>query len=99
MSLMGEGALQRAETAFTMSPKTARQGTLHECVRKAVSQYLTDMGDTNPDDLYRLVLSQVEKPMIEEVLSWAGGNQCRSAEALGISRGTLRKKMKIHGIK
>lgn len=98
MLLMGEGALHRAETAFTMSPKSVRPETLHECVRKAVKQYLSDMGDHNPEDLYRLVLSQVEKPLIEEVLEWAGGNQCRSAEALGISRGTLRKKMRLHGI-
>jgi DNA-binding protein Fis len=37
-------------------------------------------------------------PTIAEVLEWAGGNQCRTALALGISRGTLRKKMQIHNI-
>ena len=98
MTLMGEGALHHAETAFTMAPESSHRETLHECVSKAVKQYLADMGGHDPDDLYRLVLSQVEKPLIAEVLQWAGGNQCRTALALGISRGTLRKKMQLQNI-
>jgi Fis family transcriptional regulator len=98
MTFTGEGALNRATTAFSMSAQPRHHETLHECVRKAVRQYLKDMGDHQPDDFYQVVLAQVEKPMIEEVLRWAGGNQTRTAEALGISRGTLRKKMRIHDI-
>ena len=96
MTLMGEGALHHADVAFEMNARA--EPTLHECVRKAVHQYLEDMGDHDPESLYRLVLSQVEKPLIEEVLRWAGGNQCRASQALGISRGTLRKKIELHGI-
>ena len=72
---------------------------LHACVRRAIRRYLSDMGDHAPEGFYSLVLAQVEKPLIEEVLHWAGGNQCRAASALGISRGTLRKKMQAHKIK
>ncbi|MDJ0657627.1 MAG: helix-turn-helix domain-containing protein [Xanthomonadales bacterium] len=78
--------------------QSRRSENLHNTVRKAVRRYLKDMGNHDPDNLYRLVMDQVEKPLIEEVLTWASGNQCRSASALGMSRGTLRKKMTIHRI-
>lgn len=98
MTLLGERDLRNGVTATESRPASPRHEALHECVRSAVRRYLEDMGDHQPEDLYRLVLSQVETPLIEEVLRWAHGNQCRSAVALGISRGTLRKKMKDQGI-
>ena len=98
MTLLGERDLRNGDGAHESQPTSPRHEALHKCVRAAVRQYLQDMGDHQPEDLYSLVLSQVEKPMIEEVLRWAHGNQCRSALALGISRGTLRKKIKDQGI-
>lgn len=67
---------------------------LRKTVASAVRQYLTDMNGHDPDALYRLVLSEVEAPLIAEVLQHADGNQTRAAEILGINRGTLRKKIK-----
>ncbi len=98
MTLLGERDLRNGATTHESQPAPPRTEALHECVRSAVRQYLQDMGDHQPEDLYGLVLSQVEKPLIEEVLRWAHGNQCRSALALGISRGTLRKKIKDQSI-
>ena len=98
MTLLGERDLGNGATAAPSRAASSGNEALHECVRSAVRQYLQDMGDHQPEDLYRLVLSQVEKPLVEEVLRWAHGNQCRSATALGISRGTLRKKIKEHNI-
>jgi Fis family transcriptional regulator len=46
-----------------------------------------------------MVISSVEKPLIEMVLKHAGGNQTRAAELLGINRNTLRSKMKQYQIK
>ena len=45
-----------------------------------------------------MVISSVEKPLIEMVLKYAGGNQTRAAELLGINRNTLRSKMKHYQI-
>jgi DNA-binding NtrC family response regulator len=43
-------------------------------------------------------LAQWEKAMIEQALREAGGNQTRAAQRLGISRDTLRYRLKKFGI-
>jgi Fis family transcriptional regulator len=45
-----------------------------------------------------MVISQVERPMIEFVLRKTEFNQTRSAEILGINRNTLRKKIQQYKI-
>ncbi|MBU6475902.1 MAG: nitrogen regulation protein NR(I) [Alphaproteobacteria bacterium] len=48
--------------------------------------------------LHDLVVSAVEKPLIEWVLSRTEGNQIKAAAALGINRNTLRVKIRQLGI-
>ncbi|MEE8233990.1 MAG: helix-turn-helix domain-containing protein, partial [Gammaproteobacteria bacterium] len=45
-----------------------------------------------------LVLTQIEKPMLEVVLKQTQDNITRSAEILGINRATLRKKLKKYAL-
>jgi len=45
-------------------------------------------------DLYRSVLQEVEAVILDEVLSQTHGNQLQAAERLGISRMTLRSKLR-----
>jgi Fis family transcriptional regulator len=40
----------------------------------------------------------VEKPLLEITLTHTRGNQTKAAEILGLNRGTLRTKLKAHGI-
>ncbi|MCH9026031.1 MAG: Fis family transcriptional regulator [Proteobacteria bacterium] len=51
-----------------------------------------------PKALYELVIGQVEKPLLRTVLDYAEGNQSLAADILGINRGTLRKKLRRHGL-
>ena len=74
------------------------QPALRECVARAVRRYLHDLDSQKPDDLYELVLREVETPLLREVLAWSGGNQSRAAAALGINRATLRKKLAVLGL-
>lgn len=76
----------------------ASQPSLRECVSGAVRRYLLDLGEQPAEDIYALVLQQVELPLLVEVLRHCGGNQSRAAEALGLNRATLRKKLKQHGL-
>lgn len=71
--------------------------SLSTTVRNVLRGYLTKV-ETLPADFFRLVIEQIERPMFELCLEYFGGNQSRMAKALGISRGTLRKKLKIYGL-
>lgn len=51
------------------------------------------------DDLYAVVIQQVERPLIELALRNFRGNQMRAAQMLGINRNTLRKKIESYRIK
>jgi Fis family transcriptional regulator len=50
------------------------------------------------NDLYHVVLSEVEPAILDVVMTHAEGNQTEAAEVLGISRGTLRRKLKQYGL-
>ena len=71
---------------------------LRKTVRQSIRAYLRDLGDTEAQDLMRRLLDEVEPPLIEEVLKHARGNQTRAAKMLGITRNTLRERMRRHGI-
>lgn len=64
----------------------------------AISNYLSQLNGNDVDDMYDLVLSEIEAPMLEEVMMYTRGNQTRAANLLGINRGTLRKKLKKYGM-
>ena len=66
---------------------------LRDYVRDAVDNYFSQLNGHAASGLYQMVLSEVEQPLIEAVLRQVGSNQTRAARVLGISRGTLRKKL------
>ena len=59
-----------------------------------MDDYLKHMEGQQVTDLYELVISEVEAPLIESVLGFTNNNQSRTAEILGLNRGTLRKKLR-----
>lgn len=72
---------------------------LRDCVARSVRRYLVDLDGTPcREGLYTLLMREVEAPLLNEVLGWCSGNQSRAAEALGINRATLRKKLLAHGL-
>ena len=48
--------------------------------------------------LHQFILDAVEKPLIEDVLRYTGGNQLKASRILGINRNTIRAKIKKFGI-
>nr|WP_241974382.1 DNA-binding transcriptional regulator Fis [Aliidiomarina minuta] len=71
---------------------------LRNSVKQALNNFLTQLEGEDPQELYELVLSEVEAPLLEEVMTFTRGNQTRAATMLGINRGTLRKKLKKYGM-
>ena len=68
--------------------------TISEVVQNTVGAYLEDMGEEEITDLYALVQKEVEAPLFFSVLHHTGYNQSKTASILGLSRGTLRKKLR-----
>lgn len=88
---------QSAQTlsAFVVAHKNQ---PLHDSVRQALESYFTQLKGQAPSNLYDLVLAEVEVPLLEAVMEYTRENQSRAAILLGLSRGTLRKKLKTYGM-
>ena len=71
---------------------------LRDSVKQALRNYLSQLDGQDVNDLYELVLAEVERPMLDMVMQYTRGNQTRAATMLGINRGTLRKKLKKYGM-
>ncbi len=65
-------------------------------VKSIVGDLILDKGQGN--SLYVRALEKFERPMLEEVLRKANGNQIKAANMLGINRNTLRKKLTEYDI-
>jgi Fis family transcriptional regulator, factor for inversion stimulation protein len=65
---------------------------------RVLSDYFSNLNGHRPSRLYNLVLREVEEPLLRAVLDYADGNQSLAAEILGITRTTLRKKLRSLGL-
>ncbi len=81
-----------------LPPAERRKQPLCSAVKIALDVYLNHLGDHEPDSLYRMVIEEVERPLLECIMNYSDGNQTKAAQYLGLNRGTLRKKLKLHGL-
>jgi Fis family transcriptional regulator len=75
-----------------------REQPIRRSVSSAIELYLGDMNGHEVTDLYHVVLSEVEPALLNVVMKYVEGNQTVAAGMLGVSRGTLRKKLKLYGL-
>lgn len=69
---------------------------IEETVRNSLESYLRDLGESEPDGMYSMVVNVVEKPLLEIVMRHTDNNQSKAAQWLGLNRNTLRKKLLEH---
>ena len=69
---------------------------IEETVRSSLEVYFRDLRGTEPDNLHDMMVTVIEKPLLETVMHHAEGNQSRAAQWLGLNRNTLRKKLVQH---
>ncbi len=83
-----------------MSPAASKISTtsLGAFARESVRRYLEGISGHPATQLHRLIMAEVEKPLLQETINHCAGNLTHAAEMLGISRATLRKKMDDFGI-
>ena len=81
----------------TPAPSNSGQ-SLRDYVETAVNNYFQHLDGQDVTNVYEMVLSEVETPLLEVVMKYTRHNQTRAAEILGLNRGTLRKKLKQYGL-
>ncbi|QJB68222.1 sigma-54-dependent transcriptional regulator [Parasphingorhabdus halotolerans] len=72
------------------------QSQFSNLVRSIVVELVNADGEDH--SVYVRALEHFERPLLEEVLSIANGNQIKAAKMLGINRNTLRKKLNEYEI-
>jgi two-component system nitrogen regulation response regulator GlnG len=49
--------------------------------------------------VYRSIMARMELPLLRHALELCGGNQLQAAKLLGINRNTLRKRLRLLGLR
>lgn len=63
-------------------------------IEKKLEQFVKRIRQGGGENVYGLLMEEVEKPLITLVLKEVEGNQVQASQVLGMHRNTLRKKMK-----
>ena len=74
------------------------QKPLSDMAERALKDYFKTLNGHSANNLYDLVISEVELPLLRCVMDYTEGNQSRASEILGINRSTLRKKLKSYSL-
>ena len=90
-------AFQKTAEVINIDRKKTVTISLSEHIKQTVGLYFSQLNGHDAVDLYAMVISEVEKPLLEATLENLGYNQTKAAKALGLSRSTLRKKMDQYG--
>ncbi|MFT4058709.1 MAG: helix-turn-helix domain-containing protein [Legionella sp.] len=72
----------------------SKEALSHQVIH-AVKGYLTSVNNKDANlNLYQLIVEEVEAPLFRTVMELTRYNQSKAARVLGVSRGTLRTKLK-----
>jgi two-component system nitrogen regulation response regulator GlnG len=81
--------------SYLSGPSRPRGDDLRALVREQVNAAIA----SGESAIYDRLLASWEEALISPVLEHTSGNQLRAAQLLGLSRGTLRKKLRALGLK
>ena len=89
------GAMTAANDEI-LQPEPA--SNLRDSVTAAVRKYLEELDGQLSTDVYQMVLTEVEAPLLAEIMAYTRNNQTKASLMLGLNRGTLRKKLKQYNL-
>lgn len=78
--------------------KERRRQPLRSAAYISLTNYFADLDGNVPTNLYDMMMGEVEHALLQSVLEYTRGNQSKAAELLGLTRSTLRKKLRTHGL-
>jgi len=79
-----------------MEEMNINKTNLQNYTRHTVRQYLQYLEGHKAHNLYDFIIDEIEKGIILEVLDFTAGNRTQTSEILGITRTTLRNKIRKH---
>lgn len=74
-------------------PVEGQQPRLDQTLVAALDMYFDRLGDQKPHAVYDMVMGAIEPPLLRYALARCKGNVTKTADLLGLSRNTLRKKL------
>jgi Fis family transcriptional regulator len=91
-----EAAVRPADAAGVAAGSA--EATVEACVTAAVQRYLAALDGHAAHDLHRLVIGEVERPLLATVMAHCDGNLTAAATLLGLNRATVRRKLAQYGL-
>ena len=88
----------------TKHPIATEQSTVEDdksiknAVKACIDSRLADKTSPAHGRLYIDMLKLIEQPLLDHTMTHTRGNQVQASKLLGLSRGTLRQKLKTHGM-
>jgi Fis family transcriptional regulator len=79
-------------------PSTGSELPLRRYTEQVLGEYFAGLNGHAPAGLHQLVLREVEEPLLRIVMERTAGNQSRAAAMLGMTRATLRRKLRAFGL-
>lgn len=65
---------------------TIKPQLLRDAVKRAVTNFFAQMDGQEAEEVYEMVLSEVEAPLLDIIMQHTRGNQTRAANMLGINQ-------------
>jgi len=87
-----------SEYSATVSNELTDGLGMNQFARELIDQASRDTPAEGEGDAYLRMVSEAERALLSEAIRRAEGNQARAARWLGISRFTLRQKLKTYGL-
>jgi len=79
--------------SMKLDKRKESNNSLSSHVKGMVERYFSQLNGHETCGLHSMLISEVEKPLIEATLEYCGHNQTKASKILGLSRSTLRKKI------
>jgi two-component system nitrogen regulation response regulator GlnG len=85
-------------TEFSSAEPESRVGDAANALSFDLVRFVRNLLAGEKSDLYRVISQEVDRVVLQEVMSHCEGSQLHAAERLGISRMTLRSKLRSLGL-
>ena len=103
--LMASGPVivpENLRAKLQVADETEKTAAVHEATAQSgligIDAFVQGRISAGSNDMYAETLEMMERKLVTKILSETGGNQSQAAQMLGITRGSLRNKIKSLGI-